>query len=61
MSKQKKSQSSSGRTFKLIHQSLIISDVNFRKQTIIVSWGDRGSLAEPDSHTLKSESLAPRD
>lgn len=38
MSKQKKGQSSSGRTFKLIHQSLIISDVNFRKQTIIVSW-----------------------
>jgi len=38
MSKQKKGQSSSGRTFKLIHQSLTISDVNFRKQTIIVSW-----------------------
>lgn len=37
MSKQKKGQSSSGRTFKLIHQSLTISDVNFRKQTIIVS------------------------
>lgn len=42
MSKQKKGQASSGRTFKLIHQSLIISDVNFRRQTIIVSWGDRG-------------------
>ena len=37
MSKQRKGQSSSGRTFKFIHQSFNISDVNFRKQTIIVS------------------------
>lgn len=44
MSKQKKGQSSSGRTFKLIHQNLTISDVNFRKQTIIVSWNIVGHI-----------------
>ena len=39
MSKQKKGQWTSGssRTFKLLHQSLTISDINFKKQTIFVS------------------------
>ena len=37
-SKQKKSQWTSGssRNFKLLHQSLTISEINFKKQTILV-------------------------
>jgi len=45
MSKQKKPQifqgSNSFRNFKLIHQSLSITDVNFKKQTLTVSYGVR--------------------
>ena len=41
MSKQKKAQSqstlSSNRNFKVLHQSLSVADINFRRQTITVS------------------------